>query len=362
MARILNINKYCSEINWEEELKENCINLIVAGTSTGKTKTFLDMSLDEGKNVAFVAPFLSITHQIHSLYPHLDIQTGMKAKEDENSFGGRITTFHSIPRLLELERIDLLVIDEIHSLVNYAGFTWGMLSIFWDTFKKLRIKHPQMKIVALTATPQFLMLYPYFDFNLIVVKTANPLAKPKEILVSRSWLSELKKNDNSFIYLYSSKTQGKQQASKYNGAYIDSATKEKSKVYLDVLSGKASHPRIFTSTLLATGVSIDDFIPTAITNWVGLVDIVQFSARVRPGVDRLLVTQTIPFFAKDGLQRPNLIWSENFETDMKLLNDYQTYYSILAHSANQETLYNLIYQMLYLPEEELPDLEYLVEE
>ena len=334
----------------------------MAGTSTGKTRTFMDMSIEGDKKVAFVAPFLSITNQVKHLYPNMEIKTGTKSLDVESCADGRITSFHSIPRLLELEHIDLLVIDEIHSLVSYAGFTWGMLRTFWETLNSLKEKHPNMKIVGLTATPQFINLYPHFNFNLIIVRTNNPLAKPGKVFVARSWLNELKKNDNSFIYLYASKAQGKQQAIKYNGAYIDSATKDKSKVYLEILKGNAAHPRIFTSTLLATGISIENKIPTAITNWPDLVDIIQFSARVRPGVDRLLVTQTIPFFAKNGLSRPSLFWTGDFEKDMKLLNEYQTYYSILAHSADEGTLYNIIFQMLYAPEEELPDLEYFAED
>lgn len=359
---IYNIDKYCSEIDWDAALQPDCINLVVASTGSGKTKVFMDMSTEENKKVAFVAPFLSITNQVKSLYPEMTISTGTKENAGETCAGGRITSFHSIPRLLELEQIDVLVIDEIHSLVGYSGYTFGMLTLFWDTFQKLREKHPKMKVVALTATPQFLFMYPYFNFNTIVVRSKTTLSKPKEILVARSWLRELKKMDSSFIYLYASKTQGKKQAEKYNGAYIDSATKDSSKVYMNLLEGEATHPRIFTSTLLATGISINTPIPTAITNWTSLVDIVQFSARVRPGVDRLLITQSIPFFARDGLARPVLNWTGNFETDMRLLNEYQTYYSVLAHSTDEGTLYNTIYQMLYLPEAELPDLEYLTEE
>ena len=361
MTNVYKIDKYCSELDWDSILKPDCINLVVAGTGSGKTKLFMDMSMREDKQVAFVAPFLSITNQVKSLYPHMTIATGTKETEDTCA-GGRITSFHSIPRLLELDNIDILVIDEIHSLVGYAGYTFGMLTLFWNTFEQLKQKHPNMKVVALTATPQFLLMYPKLDFNLIVVQSKNPLSKPKDILVARSWLHELKRNDSSFIYLYASKAQGKKQADKYNGAYIDSATKDKSKVYMKLLDGEAVHPRIFTSTLLATGISINTTIPTAITNWPDLVDIVQFSARVRPGVDRLLVTQTIPYFARQGLDKPVLNWTGNFESDMKLLNQYQTYYSILAHSMDQGTLYNIIYQMLYLPQEELPDIEYFSED
>ena len=210
-----------------------------------------------------------------------------------------------------------------------------------------------MKIVALTGTPQFMMLASFLDYNIIAVRPKHILSKPSEIFVSRSWTKELDKKNN-YLYLFASKKQGKQQANKYKGVYIDAGVKEASEAYNQILQGKMPGNRVFTSTVLSTGISITDPVETVYTNWMNLVDIVQMSARVRQGGHELRVTQTVPFFMKDGMDEPRLIWTQNFENNMKLLNDYQTWYSYMAHSNDEGTLFSILYQMLWLPEQELP--------
>lgn len=353
-AQVIEVDKYCSELDYESVLQPDCINLIIAPTGSGKSTAFLKMAA-EGSNVAVVAPFVSITNQMKINFPNMELKTGMKADDSESFAEGRITSFHSIPKMLELNNIDILVIDEWHVLASYAGYTYGMLTLFWDTLNKLKEKHPHMKIVALTGTPQFMVMADFLNYNIISIKPKHILSKPSDIFISRSWTRELSKRDN-YLYLYPSKKQGRQQANKYDGVYIDAATKDSSRAYAEILLGHMPGNRVFTSTVLSTGISITDPVDTVYTNWVDLVDIVQMSARVRQGGHILKVTQTIPWFLRQGMDKPNLVWTGNFEKDMGLLNQYQTWYSYQAHSADEADLFSIIYQMLWLPEKELPEI------
>lgn len=352
--QIIQINKYCSEVDWDSVLQNDCINLVIAPTGSGKSYSMLDM-VNKGKNVAVVAPYVSITNQMKITFPEMEIRTGIKEDGSESFADGRITSFHSIPKMLELNNIDLLVIDEWHVLSSYASYTFGMLTVFWDTIEKLKIKHPHMKIVALTGTPQFMMMADFLDYNVIAVRPKHVLSKPSDLFVSRSWTRELSKSNN-FLYLYASKKQGRGQANKYNGVYIDAATKGNSESYTAILNGHMPGNRVFTSTVLSTGISITDPVETVYTNWVDLVDTIQMSARVRLGGHQLKVTQTIPWFLRDGMDEPVLEWSNSFEANMKLLNEYQKWYSYQAHSADDATLFSILYQMLWLPEDELPEI------
>ena len=63
MTKIVQIQKYCTEIDWNDLLESNCINLIVAPTGSGKTHAFVTHS-SRDKDIAVVAPFTSITEQI----------------------------------------------------------------------------------------------------------------------------------------------------------------------------------------------------------------------------------------------------------------------------------------------------------
>ena len=119
MTKILEINKYCSEINWEKELEENCINLVVAPTGSGKTKAFID-DFPREKNIAILAPFVSLISQILLNNSDFQKQTGLREIDQLNFSNGVITSFHYSPRYLAMKNIDLLVIDEIHYLINYA--------------------------------------------------------------------------------------------------------------------------------------------------------------------------------------------------------------------------------------------------
>lgn len=352
-AKILKIEKYCNEINWWNELEDNCINLVVASTGSGKSTAMLDISATAA-NVAFCAPFLSITQQVKLNYPELDISTGTKTKDEESFADGRITSFHSVPRLLELKNIDLLVIDEIHYLVNFAGFSFGAIGRFWETVDKLKEKHPKMKIVALTGTPHFIRVASFLDFNLIVVQQKFPTSKPDEIFISRSWTKEYAK-DNSFIALYPSKKMGLAWANKYKGAYIDSATKAGSAEYAAILEGKLINKKIFTSTVLSTGISILDPVEIVYTNWLSLSDIVQFSSRPRQGGHLLKVTQTPkPFFLRNGCDKPVLNWTKDYEKNFRLINKYEEWISYNYHQ-DEADLFTVIYQMLWAPQQDLAE-------
>lgn len=355
MTKTVKIDKYCSEIEWEQHLKEKAINLIIAPTGSGKTKAFLNMLSNE-YNVAFVAPFISLTQQIELESPDLERKKGMKAEETVSFANGRITTFHSAPRLLEMNNIDLLVIDEIHYLIDMGGFVrGGVLNLFWETIEKLQKKFPNMKVVALTATPHFIRLAHFLNFEIIFVQQKFPTAKPGDIYVSRSWTKEYVR-DSTFLALYPSRKMGFAWSKKYHGAFISSEIKDSSPDYAQIILGKMPQKKVFTSTVLSTGISITDPVDTVYTNWLPLSAIVQFSARPRIGGHELKVTQVSnPYFLRDGMDQPFLDFTGNYERDFQLLNEFETWYSWQVHQDDAD-LFNMVYQMIYLPHEPLPTL------
>lgn len=353
MTKKIQIEKYCSEIDWEQHLESNIINLVVAPTGSGKTFSLVT-NAPRDINVAVVAPFTSITEQIFLANPDFSLESGTKTLDKINFSNGIITSFHSSAKLLEMKNIDLLVIDELHYLINYAGFAYGLINIFWNNVDILRRKFPHMKIVALTATPHFVRLAKFLNFNIITVEQKIPTAKPGEIFVGRSWKNEFKK-DSTFISLYPSRKVGKAWATLYKGSYVDSATKD-SNTFKSIVDGKMPSKKLFTSTLLSTGVSITEPVDTVYTSWLSLTDIVQMSSRPRLGGHDLKVTQTAnPYFLKDGMEEPILNFTSDYEGNFKLLNDYERWYSWTAHQ-NENDLLSIIYQMLWRPDLNLPQL------
>lgn len=353
MTKILKIKKYCSEINWDDHLEPGVINLVVAPTGSGKSHSFVT-NAPRDRNVAAVAPFTSITEQMFLSNPDFSLETGTKTLDKISFTNGMITSFHSSARLLEMNNIDLLVIDELHYLINYAGFAYGLINVFWQNVEFLQKKFPHMKIVALTATPHFVRMAEFLDFNLIVVHQTEPTAKPSEILVSRSWKKEFD-NDESFICLYPSKKIGLGWANKYGGVYIDAGQKDHA-AFKAIVEGHMPGKKVFTSTLLSTGVSIHDPVDTVYTSWLSLTDIVQTSSRPRQGGHSLKVTQTPnPFFARGGLEEPTLNFTNDYESNFKLLNQFEQWYSWTIHQ-DEGDLMAMIYQMLWRPEIELPRL------
>lgn len=353
MTETIKINRYCSEVDWEPHLKEGVINLVVAPTGSGKTYSFVT-NAPRDKNIAVVAPFTSITEQIFLDNSDFSLESGTTASETINFGNGMITSFHSSIKLLAMDNIDLLVIDEIHYLINYAGFARGLINTFWNNVKLLQKKFPHMKVVALTATPHFVRLATFLDFHMIVVQQKEPTAKPSDIMVGRSWTKEYSR-DNSFIALYPSRKLGKGWAKKHGGAYIDSQTKD-SVAFRDIVDGKMPQKKVFTSTLLSTGVSITEPVDIVYTNWLTLTDIVQMSSRPRVGGHILKVTQTPkPYFLRDGIDEPALDFTDDYEENFKILNRYEQWYSWKAHQDPNDLL-SIIYQMLWRPELPLPAL------
>lgn len=355
------IDKYLSELDIENILEPNCVNLIISSTGSGKTRALLDLA-GRNKTVAFVAPFVSITSQLAEQYDNLEKVKGMVALgEQAITADGRVCSFHSIPRLLELKNIDILVIDEIHYLPNYAGFTRGMLTTFWATLMELKNKHPEMKIVALTATPQFIRLYTPFDFNEIFISPTQVLSKPAKIEVKSTFRNDIDRY-SSYLFLYDSKKNGAAKARNFNGHFISSDNKETSPAYYDILQGRlpADKPRIFTSTVLSTGISITDPVDYVYTHWLSLSDIVQTAARPRQGGHILRVQKCIPWhIQKQGmLDEPLLNWSGDFEKDMKLLNQWTEFYSWAVQMSGFETIHDVIYQLFWAPEKDLPNITY----
>lgn len=348
----IKVNKYLSEIeNWYDVLEEKVINLVVASTGSGKT-TALIGNMTSNYNVAVVCPFVSLANQIAHQNDEMDRKKGLIANDYTNYSNGIITSFHSAPKLLEMHNIDLLVIDEIHYLIDFAAFSGKVIQPFWDTVTKLQKKFPKMKIVALTATPHFIRLANFLDFKLIVVEQKNPTSKPSQILIDKSWTTNYAK-DHSFLAIVPSIKMGQTWASKYKGMFISSSDKDTDK-FGQIIEGKMPAKKLFATTVLSTGISITDAVDAVYTNWLDLATIVQSSSRPRQGEHLLKVTQTPkPFFLRDGMNEPRLIFGNNYEANFKLINDYSTWFSLQAHQ-DESDLYALIYQMLWLPEQPLP--------
>jgi len=348
----LKVNKYLSEIeNWYDLLEEKTINLIIAATGSGKTKAFIS-NMKQEYNVAVVCPFVSLANQIAHENDEMDRKKGLIAGDFTNYSNGIITSFHSAPKLLEMHNIDLLVIDEIHYLIDFAAFSGKVIQPFWDTVRKLQEKFPHMKVVALTATPHFIRLANFLEFNIINVEQKTPTSKPSQILVDKSWTTSYAK-DHTFFAIVPSLKMGQSWATKYKGTFISSADKDSAK-FESVIEGKMPSKKLFATTVLSTGISITDPVDSVYTNWLDLATIVQSSSRPRLGGHLLKVTQTPkPFFLRDGMDEPKLHFSKNYEYNFKLINDYSTWFSLQAHQ-DEGDLYALLYQMLWLPDQPLP--------
>ena len=119
--------------------------------------------------------------------------------------------------------------------------------------------------------------------------------------------------------------------------------------------------RLFTSVLLATGVSILDPVDYVYTNWGDLVTIVQMSARPRVGGHELRVTRvTHPPYMRGktvwDMDVPELVWTNDTESNFKVLNKYQEWYSLMVHQ-DEQLLYETLMNMLWRPEKPLPELD-----
>jgi hypothetical protein len=365
MKKLL-VNKYLSEIDWIKELNEGTENLIVANTGSGKSLTFIK-DLSQKKNIAITSPFVSLNHQFMELNPNLSIEVGLKTKTNSIlSNNGVIVSFHSIPRLLEIQQpLDFLIVDELHYLISYAGFSAQIINPFWETIDKLKEKFPKMIIVYLTATPQFLLPFAkYKNWNIAYVDQLELTSKPSEVIISKNLAKHLSKNETSLV-LYPSKTQGMKWAAKYKGSFISSEVKGQSEDFETLIKGKMPNQKVFTSTVLSTGLSIHDPVDTVYTSWAGsLVDVVQMSARPRLGGHTLFIQQiTNPWFAKymDLTERPAVNFEADYRTIFEQLSHLSQWTSIMANKEEQ-LLYEIIQDMLYNPLKEIIIPDYIIHE
>ncbi len=357
---VLKVQEFCSELGEDflKSLSPHIINLIVAPTGSGKTHFFIS-NMPRNKKVGVLAPFTALTSQIYARNADYSLQTGIKAEDIVNMSNGVIASFHSSEKLLEMTHMDYLIIDEIHEMINYAGFTSGMIRRFWKTVDELKARNPELVIIALTGTPQFVRLATFLDIEEWVIKPEKMKAKPSVLEVERNWSQELNSRD-SYIYLYNAKRQGIKLAHTFSGEFLSSANKELTASYTDIIDGRMPSDRLFTSTLIATGVSIDDPVEYVYTDWVDLVTIVQMSARVRAGGHSLRVRQ-VPYPAYlagqqiSDIKKPRLTWGMDREFNFRLLKEYQDWYSLQAHQDSQ-LLEMILNQMLWEPEVPLPPL------
>lgn len=350
----IKVDKYVSEIeNLYDVLEENVINLILAPTGSGKSYALIN-KMKEDYSVAVCAPFVSLANQILFQNEGMEKKKGLKATEYTSYANSVITSFHSAPKLLEMHNIDLLVIDEIHYLVDYASFSSAMIEPFWNTVDALRKKFPKMKVAALTATPHFLRLASFLDFNIINIEQKNPTSKPKAIHVAKSWTNDYKK-DHSFLAIVPSIKNGQAWAKKYGGVFLSSSDKE-TFAFDEVIEGKMPSKKLFATTVLSTGISITDEVDAVYTNWLDLSTIVQSSSRPRQGGHKLFVTQTPnPYFLKDGMAEPKLKFGKSYRDNFMLISEYAQWYSWVAHQ-DETDLHSIIYQMLWTPDKMLPIL------
>lgn len=349
----IQIQKYCSEIDWTKELVTG-INLIIAGTGQGKTSAMMKL-VQEGY-LGFVAPYVAVTSQVGKEYG-IEVKVGMKTEDTISTDKACITSYHSIARLLEMKHLDYLVIDEIHVLPGFSQFIQkGIIGQFWSVVQQLQAKFPDLKVVFLTATPHFIRLYPFDIANEIHVQPKQIMSKPKQIELVYTTKNLLAKQ-KEYLYLYPSKNLGCKQSIKYGGVYIDAENKDRNPAYHEILLGQpASNKRIFTSTSLSTGLSlVDSGIDTAISSWMNIVDTVQFSARIREGVEDFYVGKNIPFYIKqNGIDKPLLNWGKDFEADIYKLGKFETWASYQLHENYfDDMLYTVLYQMIHAPHKQI---------
>ena len=98
MKKLL-VNKYLGEIDWIQELEEGTENLIVANTSSGKSRTFIQ-DLSQKKNIAITSPFVSLNHQFMELNPNLSIEVGLKTKTNNILSNNTVTSKTHIIRFI----------------------------------------------------------------------------------------------------------------------------------------------------------------------------------------------------------------------------------------------------------------------
>ena len=174
------------------------------------------------------------------------------------------------------------------------------------------------------------------------------MSKPKQISLVYATKHLLNKEPD-YLYLYPSKNLGCKQSNKYGGVYIDAENKDTNPAYHEILLSKpASNKRIFTSTSLSTGLSlVNSGINTAISSWMNVVDTVQFSARIREGVEDFYVGKNIPFsIQKNGIDKPLLNWGKDFEADIYKLGKFESWASYQLHENYfDDMLYTVLYKL-----------------
>lgn len=354
--KIINIEQYCSEIDILGLLEPTPkINLLVAPTGSGKTHALMSLAKQNDFNLAFCSPLVAINEQVVANFPEFKIETGTKTQDVVSMGKHTITTFHSIPRLLELDNIDILVIDEIHSLTSLVNFASEILNPFWNTVQSLITKHPHMKVIAATGTPQIIRLYPHFNFNEIILKPKQMLGdKIGEIAIIRSAKTEL--NEGSYVCLYESRKRGMQMSDKYNGSFLDSANKNMNPHFLSIVqTGDFEADRLFTSTLLATGVNLYKPMDKLIALWGDIIDCLQFISRVRIGIDKVCLQSGVFWYERDGVEMPHIVWTKDFVRDMRTLSGIQSYFSYIIRQ-DAELYKTVIYTTLTCPEKDFESL------
>ncbi|WP_195542755.1 DEAD/DEAH box helicase family protein [Massiliimalia timonensis] len=148
-------------------VRDNQITLIVSPQGTGKSEWVKSLPY----NKAFVSPTISTANQIENDVENISVARGCSFLTFEmtlsDAFGtplyGNVSiTFGSAQSVKYIEDVDVLVVDEIHKLVQYSTFGYSncqsvlnAISQFYDQGKK---------IVLLTAPPTLLDCIQHLDF------------------------------------------------------------------------------------------------------------------------------------------------------------------------------------------------------
>lgn len=340
--------------------------VLEGGIVTHNSKATI-VDLPKSHNVAVCSPFIMLNKQFMKNNPLLQIFVGTKPDPfNVLPANGCVTSYHSIPRLLEIppNTLEYLIVDEFHYMVSFAGFATKVIQPFFETVDELRKRHPDLIVIYLTATPAF--LEPFVEFRqmeCINISVRQPKAKPTEILVQGGLSNNLKRDDGTYICLFNSKKRGLQWAQKYSGAYIAADVDQEEQNYAALIEGDMPTSRVFCSVVLSTGLSINAPVDTLYTSWTNIVDIVQFAARPRQGTHKLVV-QSRPMawlerFAEDpGEADPT---SFTYEQWFIWLHKRLSWYSMIIHQ-DEGTLYDVLETMIYKPTAKIDVPDWLIED
>lgn len=207
----------------EDIIKENQIILLVAPQGVGKSNMLMKLN---NYNKLFISPTISTAEQVENSTDAV-ITRGrsfytFSIQGSVDQFGNTFnpltsTTFGSSDGIINHQLInnyDLLIVDEVHKLVQYSTFGYNNVSAVLDTINTF-IEHGK-KVLFTTATPELLIClqdideFPNINICLNILNDKTYISKCEVINYITnskilSLLTENKKKDNFQIVLYNNK-------------------------------------------------------------------------------------------------------------------------------------------------------------